>query len=280
MDNLKLKILKAGFTQALQKKHVFQSVANNEFSGQINQKGDKVVMDQVSPITINSYAGTSITSQSLFTAQREIIADQDDYWSFQLDTLEYNNLKNQIINEGMKNAAYAANDTIDAYIAALYAQAGIVQNTNAAPVDMTSLNVEDEFLKMAEAFADAGIPRGLRKFAIIPPWVTTKLTLAGIAAKTDNTGLYNMGYFTSALGWDFLESSNVSKNSTSWDKTRIICGVYGQSLGFASAVSTVETTQVEDLIGVTKVKGRFVFGAKAVRPDMLGVLYADKTAEA
>ncbi len=280
LDNLKLKIARAEFTKALTNKHVFTSVANNSFSGEINQKNDKVVMHQLGDITINSYAGTSITSQELTTSQKEIIADQDKYFSYTLDTLDFANDKGKLLTEAMRMAAYAANDDIDTDFAGLYAQAGIVQNTNASPVDMTSLNVEDEFLEMAETFADSGIARGVRKFAIVPAWVITKLTLAGIAAKTDNDGLYNQGYFTHALGWDIVESPNISKNSSAWDKSRLMFGVYGESFGYAAAVSTIETTQVEDLIGVTKVKGRYIFGRKIVRPDKTGVLYADKSPEA
>ncbi len=39
------------------------------------------------------------------------------------------------------------------------------KKSNAAPVAMTSLNVEDEFLAMAELFAEAGVPRETRKVA-------------------------------------------------------------------------------------------------------------------
>lgn len=281
MHNFNLEILRAQLTRALENRLVFTGLANDSFSGEINQLNDKVKMNQLGNITINSYTdGTDITNQSLTDAQREIIADQDKYFSFVLDTLEYNNAKGAIMAEAMRKAAYAANSNVDQAFAALYADAGIVQNTNAAPVDMTSLNVEDEFLEMAESFAEAGIPRDVRKVAIIPPWVTTKLTLAGIAAKTDNTALYSQGYIGTALGWDFVESNNVSKNSTAWDKTRIMCVVPGQSLGYAAAVNTLESTQMEAQIGKTLTKGRFIYGAKIVRPDMTGVLYADKTAEA
>lgn len=280
MDNLKLKIMRAEFTRALENAHVFTSTANTSFSGEINQKNDKVVLNQLGDITINDYDGTDITSQSLTLAQREIIADQDKYWSFDLDKMDYNNNKDALMSEAMRKAAYAANDTIDAAFAGLYAQAGITLYSNTTPVDLTSLNIEDVFLEMAEKFAEAGIAREVRKYATIPPWVNTKLTQAGIAAKTNNDGLYQMGYIGSALGWDFIESNNVSKNSASWDKTRIMCGVYGQSLGYAAAVNDIETTSLENKIGVIRVKGRFIYGKKIVRPDMTGVIYADKTDEA
>lgn len=280
MHNFNEEILMAQLTKALENKAVFTSVANNSFTGVITQKNDKVKMNQLGNITISPYAGTTISRQTLTDAQVELIANQDYYFAFDLDKLEYNNWQGVIMPEAMRKAAYAMNNTIDVAMAGMYAQAGIVKNTSAAPVDMTSLNVEDEFLGMAELFAEAGVPREARKFAIIPPWVTTKLTLAGIAAKTQNDNLYAQGYVTTALGWDFIESNNVSKNSASWDISRIICGVYGESFGYAAAVSDVEEFSPEGLIGVRAVKGRYIWGAKIIRPDMTGVLYADKTAEA
>lgn len=280
MHNFNEEILRAQLTKALENKAVFTGVANNSFSGEIKQKNDKVKMNQLGNITIGSYTGATISRQTLTDAQVELIASNDNYFAFDLDKLEYANYQSVIMQEAMRKAGYAMNNTIDVAMAGMYAQAGIARNTSANPVDMTSLNVEDEFLAMAELFAEAGVPREARKFAIIPPWVSTKLALAGIAAKTQNDQLYAQGYLTNALGWDFIESNNVSKNSSSWDITRIICGVYGESFGYAAAVSDVETFSPEGLIGVQAVKGRYIWGAKIVRPDMTGVLYADKTAEA
>lgn len=279
LHNFNLRIMEAGYTKALEDKAVFTSIANNKFTGQINQKNDVVKMIQVGPITINAYTG-SVTTQSLSDAQREIIADQDGYFSFDLDTLEFNNVKSGLTSQAMSNAAYASNNSIDEYLAGLYAQAGIVQNTNASPVNLTSENIQDEFLEMAERFAEAGIPRNQPKAMLVPPWVITKLALDATAVRTDNIAVYGSGYIGTAHGWDFVESNNVSKNSSSWDKTRLMCIIVGQSYGYAAAVSTLETHPDHDQIGVTVTNGRFVYGGKIVRPDMTGVLYANKTAEA
>jgi len=284
MHNFNLRILRNSFVKALENKHVFQALANNTFSGEINQKNDVVKLIQMGSIDISSYTdGSSITNQALTNAQLELIADQDKYFAYVLDTLEYNNVKNGILSESARKAAYAANENVDDAFAALYASASITDTsyTNSAPLDMTSLNVEEAFLDMVERFGQAGVPRSTRKVAIIPPWVSTKLAIAGIASKTDNSALYASGYIGTALGLDFVESGNVSMGTASTGaKTRIMVVVPGESLGYASAVSTMETTSVEDQIGKTLVKGRFVYGLKVVRPDMTGVLYADKTAEA
>jgi hypothetical protein len=281
MHNFNQKLLQAGFTKALEDKAVFTGLANSSFSGQINQKNDIVKIMQVGNVDITAYSSSDITVQSIADAAREIIADQDYYWSFSLDTLEFNNVKGALMQEYMRKAGYAANNSIDEFLAGKYAQAGIVQNTNAAPVDMTSLNVGDQFLEMGERFAVAGVPRNTAKAALILPWVTTKLALDAAAIKTENAAVYGSGYIGTAHGWNFVESNNVSVGTASTGaKTRIMCIVPGESLGYASAVSLVESMPMQERIGQTQVSGRFIYGGKVVRPDMTGVLYADKTAEA
>lgn len=282
MHNFNLRILRAGFVKALQNSLEYTQLANSSFTGEINQKNDAVKLIQLGDIDISTYDGTNITVQDLTDAQLEIIADQDKYFAYALDTLEFANNVGGILGEASRKAAHAALSTVDLKFASLYAD-GLITNssyTNSSPLDMTSLNVEDAMLDMSERFADAGIPRGTRKVAIIPAWVATKMSLASISSKTDNSDVYKTGYIGTALGWDFIESNNVSKNSSSWDKTRIQFVVPNESLGYASAVTKAESTPMELKIGKTLVKGRFVYGAKVVRPDMTGILYADKTAEA
>lgn len=281
MHNFNDRLIRAALTKALENRLVFTGVANNSFSGEINQPNDIVQLNQMGDITVNSYTdGTDITNQEISLAALQITADQDKYIAPVLDTVKYNNDKATLLAEIQRKGGYAMNENVDQYIAALYDEAGITLNTNASPVDMTSLNVVDQFLEMSEKFADAGIAREVRKVAIIPPWVQTKLALAGIDYLTDNNGVYTAGYIGTALGWDFLESNNVSKNSSSWDKTRIMCVVPGESIGYAAAVTYAETTSIEKQVGKMLVKARMVYGAKLVRPDMTGVIYADKTAEA
>ena len=284
MHNFNLRMLRAGFTKALQNSLEFTQLANQSFSGEINQKNDVVKLIQLGDIDIGSYVdGTDVTVQSLTDAQLEIIADQDNYFAYALDTLEFANNEGGILAEAARKAAYAANSTIDLRFAGLYADASITNSTytNASPLDMTSLNIEDAMLDMSERFADAGVPRNQRKNALVLPWVSTKMALAGISSKTDNSALYSSGYITTALGWDFIESNNVSVGTASTGaKTRMMFVVPGESLGFAAAVTAAESTAMELQIGKTLVKGRFVHGEKVVRPDMTGVLYADKTAEA
>jgi len=199
-------------------------------------------------------------------------------FAFKIDDVDAAQSKPKVMQEAMSSAAYELKDTQDAYIAGLYAQAGLSQNSNASPADITSLNVEEEFLAAAETMDNAGVPRSNR-FAVIPPWIQSKLWLAGVSIITDNAALYSNGVVGRGIGFDFSVSPNVSKNSASWDKSRIICGVRNFSIALAEQVVKTEAYRPEASFS-DAVKGLHVYGAKIIRPDATLTLYADKTAEA
>jgi hypothetical protein len=204
--------------------------------------------------------------------------DQSKYVAFGVDSVDKYQANQDLLALGTVEAAYALADDVDSYIAGLYADAGLTQNTNSSPVDMTSLNVEEEFLTCAETMDEGNVPREGR-FAIIPPWVHNKMSLAAITTLTNNVEEWTNGKVGAFAGFKLYMSNNVSKNSTSWDITRVMCGVEGKS--FTLAQQIVETvaykpeSSFEDAI-----KMLMVYGAKVIRPDMTLTLYADKTAEA
>lgn len=280
LDNFIPTVWSSNLIVSLKKSHVFAEVANREYEGEISNFGDTVKVSQIGAVTVSSYTknSTSITAQELTDAATLLNINQSNYFAFKIDDIDKAQQNPKVMTQAMRESAYAIRDTADEYIAGLYGDAGIARNTSGSPVDMTSANVEDEFLAVAESMDENNIPREGR-FAIIPPWVHTKLVLAGISNLTSNEQVYLNGRIGAALGFNFLVSNNVSKNSSSWDQTRIICGVEMQSIAYAEQIISVEAYRPESSFS-DAVKGLHVFGAKIIRPDMTAVLYADKTAEA
>ena len=264
---------------ALDKAHVAVSVANREYEGDIKQGGDSVRINQIGDITVGSYTkNTNIsTAQDLQDAQTILTIDQQKYFNFQVDDVDKAQTKPKVMSEAMRKAAYALRDTADTYLLGLYAQAGLAVGTSGTPIDMTSSNVEDTLLQVGETMDSNNVPREGR-YGIVPPWVVTKMILAGLTTKTMNDILWENGKLGKVLGFDVLMSNNVSKNSTSWDITRMLFGVRGTSLNYAEQILSVEAYRME-LRFADAVKGLHVYGAKW-RADATCVLYADKTAEA
>lgn len=279
IDNFIPKIWSANLLQAKDNVHVFAALASRDYEGDITGQGDSVQISQIGAIDVSAYTknSTSLTFQELEDAASTLLIDQANYFAFKIDDVDKAQSKPKVMQEAMRKAAYQLSETQDDYIAALYATAGLAQNTNASPVDMTSLNVEEEFLSVAEQLDEANASRQGR-FSVIPPWVQSKLVLAGVSSLTDNVSEWKNGLVARAFGFDYYLSNNVS-NAGSWAKTRMICGVMNESITVAEQVMSVEALRPESSFS-DAVKGLHVYGAKIMRPDVTCTLYADYTAEA
>lgn len=272
-------VWEANLIFALRKAHVFASVANRNYQGQLKALGDKVKIVQVGDVTINSYStGSNLTRQAMTDAATELIADQAYYFNFDVNDVEAVQQKTEVLTQTTDQAAYGFRDTADAYFAGLYAQSGLTSYaTGTTPWDVTSLNVEDVLLDIKEKMARVSLNG---RFIVCPEWFHSKLILAGLTNKQDNNAIFTNGVVDKIQGFDILLSENVSaNNTTTWDQTRIIAGVRGQSLSFADAILKVEAYRPEERFE-DAVKGLYVFGGKVLRPDMTLTAYCDKTAEA
>ena len=280
LQNFITTVLSANIMQSLRKSHVFASVASQEYNGVLRNLDDKVKVNQISDITINSFTrATDITIQDLDDAALELIADQANYFSFSSEDVEAMQSKAAVMQSSADQAAYGLADAVDRYFAGLYAQAGLTSYASGTtPWDVTSLNVEDVLLDVQEKMAR--VPKQGR-YIICPEWFHNKLILAGLASKQDNNAIFTNGFVDRVQGFDILVSENVSANTgaPTWDQTRIFAGVRGQSLSFAEALVKVEAFRPEKRFS-DAVKGIHVYGGKVMRPDMTCVIYADKTAEA
>lgn len=269
----------ANIIEALRKAHVFASVANSEYQGQLVNLGDKVKIMQIGPVTITAYTkDADLTIQDLDDSASELIADQPYYFAFKVNDVEAVQAKPKALAQATGNAAYGFRDKVDSYFAGLYASAGLHSySTGTTPWDVTSLNVEDVLGDVKEKMARVPLAG---RFLICPEWFHHKLVLAGIAGRLDNNAIFDNGAVGRVSGFDILLSENVSATSTTtWDHTKIIAGVRNQSLSFADAISKIEVFRPEKRFE-DAVKGLYIFGGKVIRPDMTCCIHADKTAEA
>ncbi len=280
VDNFIPELWDANFQGALSNAHVFAATANRSYEGMISAFGDTVKVNALNDPSVSTYTknSTSITVEDLVATQRELKIDQSKYQAFGVDDVDKAQTNADTLAEITRRSAYKFSDTADTFLAGLYAQAAYSLNSNSSPANVTSLNVEDEILALQEDMDVKKAPQEGR-FIIVPPWLTTKLILAGLTTKTSNDALFANGVFTQIFGFDIIKSNNVSKNSSSWDKTRSIAGIRGQSYAYAEQLLKYEAyrppSSFEDAI-----KALHLYGGKIIRPDMTWVWYADKTAEA
>lgn len=271
----------ANIMESLRKAHRFASVANRDYQGQLLNLNDKVQIMQVSDVTITAYArNTDLTTQDMDDAASELIANQAYYFNFKVNDVEAVQVKPALLAQTTDKAAYGFRDKVDTYFGDLYDSCGIHSYaTGTTPWDVTSLNVEDVMLAAGEKMSEGNVQEEGR-FLVIPPWFSTKLVLAGLVTKEQNDELFANGRLARVLGFDILLSNNVHATSTTtWDHTRIIGGIRGQSLSFADALLNIEAYRPQKRFE-DAVKGLYIFGGKVMRPDMTICIHADKTAEA
>lgn len=264
-----------------EKNLVYASLANRKYEGEIKNAGDVVHILQVGDIAINTYTKNStsaLTVQFLADGGLDLHIDQAKTFAFRVDDIDSAQSNIVFMQEAMRKAGYRLNDYADQYLAGKYTDCVISRNTSSSPVDMTSTNIEAEFLAIGQLMDEANAPR-VGRFAVVNPWVITKLTLAGMKTVTDNSPMFDNGYVTRAYGFDFYVSNNVNKDSTAFADSKLICGIKGETFTFAEQLLKMETyRQTSEGFG-NVVKGLHVYGGRILQADVSGCLFADFTSE-
>ena len=281
LDNFIPSIWSANIHQALENNLVAVRLANRSYEGEIKQAGDTVKINMFSDPTVSAYTknSTAITPENLSATQRELLINRSYYFAFEVDDVDAAQANMGLIAEPLRRAGYQLATTADAYMLDFAAdQAGLAQNTSAAPVDLVSTNVEEEILAIGEQFNEAGITFDGR-FLIVAPWVISKMVLAGLTTKTQNDALWSNGFVDRILGFDVYMRQNVTHTATTWAATENVAGIVNESFGYAEQIMKVEAYRPESAFS-DAVKGLHLYGAKVMRPDKTLLWYADKTAEA
>jgi hypothetical protein len=259
---------------------VFGNLANRDYQGEITGKGNIVKINEIGDVTVNDYSeNTDITIQTLTGAQKELVIDQQKYFAFNVDDVLAAQANVNVMAGAMQKAAFAIGNTIDAFIASKYSEAGVVTSgmgTAAASLSLYAVHLTAAssllglMSNMNRYANEANMPNQGRYF-IIPPWLASYITFAGMidnwskgGAKFGDPVGKGTGYIGSLMGWDLYSSNNVSVSSTQY---RCIFGT-PDAISFAGQVTKMESGRVEKQFG-DFVKGLYVYGAKVVRPDHL-----------
>ncbi len=277
LSNFIRNVFIANVLLAKEKIQVFAGVANTNYEGTIVNLGDEVTIPMVSDPTFTPYEkNTKLDApEVLADAVTKLKIDQAQKFNVGVDDSEANQLN--LITQLQNKTAYQMKNIQDTYMASLYSQAGLSLYTNDAPLDIDSLNAEDAIAEVVEYMNENDIQLENR-FGIVSPWFYNKLWLAGLTTKTSNDLLYSNGQIGIINGLDLRMSNNVSKNSTAWDKTRMIFGIKNESLTTVLKIMKVENYRHPDYFQ-ENIKGWCMYGGKVARPDKTVVLYADKKAE-
>jgi hypothetical protein len=258
----------------LEKSLVYASCANRNYEGQIKQAGDKVKISEIGDITINSYAKTDITLQTLESAAKFLEITEQRYFAFIVDDIDNVQMNVDAMDAASRKAAYALRDVADQFIASKYTDAGVLANlgTTGTPLTVTSDGASSStkgsalLSKIQRALDDSNCPKDGR-WLVAPPWLEQKLIMEKILLPMTNTTAvnYDNGRIgQKVFGFDFRVSNNVPVGSS---KYRIMAGV-NDAISFAEQIQGVEAFRPQ-LRFADALKGLHVYGAKVVRPEVL-----------
>lgn len=258
------------------KQHIFGSLANRNYQGQITGRGDQVRIPQVGLPTVNSYTrnnfGTGLTKEYINAASLTLVIDQEKYVNILFDDVDVAQSGVNFIPSVQKNIAYQLADSQDTFIAGLYGMAGITTTSNNSSTRVTigSSNAKTELLLMGKAFDAVNLPR-MNRWVVAPPELIFELVDAGILEQSNNDTTWRNGYINDAYGWRIYMSNNVS--STSSGNFNIICGVGTESITLAEQITQVKMGELTQEGFGNYIKALHVYGARLI-PDRAGVIYA------
>lgn len=293
---------------ALEKFHVYASLFNRDYDGEIANMGDTVRITGIGEISVSNYSKDQdiAAPQALTDAQTALTINQAKYFNFALDDVDARqSVAKNILDIAAERAAYDVADAIDQYCAGFYTDAATQNLIGSATSPVTpqlptqaniggGQTVWDYLIQLNQLLTQSLVSKAGR-WAVIAPWMTTAL-IQDIRFSSFNTpearqtllerridasqGALGMdAYIGRIAGMDVYESNNAPHLANGSG------GGYGTTgaVDVLLAGHSMALSYADNLVKVEKyrppyrfadaIKGLHLFGAKTVRPQAIAAAY-------
>ena len=259
---------------ALDKSHVAANLVNRDYEGQIRQQGDTVHINSIGAVTVNDYTrNTDIEDpEVLTTTDQTLEINQSKYFNFQIDDVDAAQAAGDMMDTAMSRAAYALNDTSDAFllgVIAAGADSGNIIGSSTAET-LTSDNVYKQTSSLPTTRAKQNAPHHGR-YIVVPPEVYALLLMDDRFVKASDGGTANAtllnGEVGKVAGFTVYMSNNVPYSTDTWS----IPASVPYSTTYAEQVISTEAYRMEKRFA-DAVKGLHVYGAKVTDGKAVAVL--------
>lgn len=284
LTNFIPEIWSARLLQNLHKSLVYgqPGIVNRDYEGEIREAGDTVRINAIGPVTVGNYTRNSDlgTPEVLTDAQAVLTITQAKTFHFQVDDLDKVQQKPQVMDEAMREAAYALADTLDQYIAAMYTEAStsnLIGTTASPKTDILSGGTNksyDYLVDLSVLLDEANIPSAGR-WVVVPPWYQGVLLKDSRFVNTGSAQAESRlanAVIGQAAGFTVIKSNNVPNTAAA--KYRIVAG-HNMAWTMAMQLAKIEAYRPEKRFA-DAVKGLQLYGAKVIRPQALAVLTCNK----
>jgi hypothetical protein len=272
----------AGLLSGLHKNLVFAQpgVVNTDYEGEITKQGDRVKINFIGDIEVFDVERNEDIPdpQPLSTAATYLDIDQAKGFNFSVDDVDKVQAKGDVIEAAMGEASYGVRDKADSYIAGFHtevAAANLIGDDTTPIVASDPEDAYDLIVDLGVKLTEANVPSGGR-WVTVPPWYYGLLLkdkrFVGVGSLRSDEVLRN-GEVGEAAGMKVMQSNNV--RHTNGTKYKIMAG-HPRAISYADQIVKVVAYSPEKKFA-DAVKGLHVYGAKAVRPNMLAVLTANKS---
>lgn len=225
----------------LEKAHVYASVSNRNYEGDIAEYGDTVHITDIADPTITPYVRNTNMSdpEALTDDEQLLVIDQANSFNFAIDDLDKAQVRNAggLQSEAAKRAAWGLRDKSDRFLVDKMALSG----TALGVVDASSTagNVYDKLIVPASVKLDeANVPEEQR-WLVVAPSVYGKLQLDDrfIKAAYSGTGALHNGYVGDAGGFRILKSNNAPQGNRAITATVTVATTAATITGAAGTFS-------------------------------------------
>ena len=226
--------------------------------------GDTIYFTSLADPSITNYTGT-LTHEDLIDDQIAMLIDHEKTFAFKVRDEDSLMANVDLPGSQAQRAAYNLKQSVETdFFQNIYtsATAGTVTAT------VTSATVLSSIAEMAQKLKEQNVTQS-NMWIVIPPWVETKLRLAGVAFQI-NTGINGTGgmAWTNELGFD-LYVTNTLYESASTPVTQVLAGSY-QSIGYADKQLSTRRIELEGSRAVG-IDGGLIYGYKVIKPKELAL---------
>lgn len=261
---------------------VMKDCVNKEYEGEIKNAGDKVNIQEVGDITINSYTPddtsfTGITYQKLSGTTQSLEIDQQKYFAFEIDDITKAQANVKLTDKYIARASYAIEMAKDTFLLSKRADVdsnNVVSGYGTSTAKLTKDNVYQMFvelkkkLRASNAISQKGKDAsGRRPWAVVNPDIEALILLSPEmkdrgSALVDKT--IREGTVYDFCGFDVMVATNMKTVSS---VVEVIAGIE-DAITFAGQVAKVEHIRSEkgfkDLV-----RGLYLYGGKTILPKGL-----------
>ncbi|AEG14704.1 hypothetical protein Desku_1117 [Desulfofundulus kuznetsovii DSM 6115] len=244
-----------------------EGIINRDYEGDVRY-GNTVRINRIGAIAVGDYTpNTPIGEpQQLSGDQRTLVIDQANYFHFYVDDVDAAQMNVRLMDDAMREAAYALADVMDQFLAGKYVEAGNTIGDDTTPVQITKDTAYDIIVDAGIKLDQANVPRSNR-FIVVPPaiyGVLLKSSLFVEAAKSGSTDTLRNGEVGTISGFKVLTSNNVPTVNGAF---KVLAG-HPMAITFASQIEKTEAYRPEKRFA-DAVKGLAVYGAKVIVPEAL-----------